>query len=112
MCTVVDDVKCYRKLKPTITSNMYDYIKTAKVMNFSITAFSREIVIIIFAKVPRGPHTQTVNMLIGVETPHDSVHSAYSSSASSWDLSSSPSWGAITTYYGFSMCAYKIDMTI
>ena len=54
MCTVVDDVKCYRKLKPTITSYMYDYTKTAKslkVMNFPITAFSREIVII-FAKVP------------------------------------------------------------
>ena len=52
MCTVVDDVKCYRKLKPTITSNMYDYIKTAKSLKvMNITAFSREIVII-FAKVP------------------------------------------------------------
>ena len=46
----------------------------------------------------------TFNMLIGVETPRGSVHSAYSSSAHPR--------GAITTYHVFSMCAYKIDITI
>ena len=46
----------------------------------------------------------TLNMLIGMETPGGSVHLAY--------LSSAHPWGAITTYHVFSMCAYKIDMTI
>ena len=45
-----------------------------------------------------------INTLIGAETPRGSVHSAYSSSAHPR--------GAITTYHVFSMCAYKIDMTI
>ena len=44
-----------------------------------------------------------INMLIGVEAPRGSVHSAY--------LSSAHPRGTITTYHVFSMCAYKIDTT-
>jgi len=32
MCTVVDDVKCYRKLKPTITDQMAYYIVKVKTL--------------------------------------------------------------------------------